>query len=69
MYNLVNSLPAFHDPNIKSLQTAWQEEKEILRKGIELLNEEAVSKPVSSTSILHNKLYIAEPDTLSHITV
>jgi hypothetical protein len=46
VYNLVNSLPAFHDPNIQSLQTAWEEEIENLRKAIELLNE--VSKPVRS---------------------
>ena len=49
VYNLVNSLPAFYDPKIKSLQNVWEEEQEILRKAIELLHEETVSK-LASTS-------------------
>jgi hypothetical protein len=47
VYHLVNGLPDFHDPNVQSLQTVWEEEKEMLRTAIELLNEEAASKPVS----------------------
>ena len=49
VYNLVNSLPAFYNPKIKSLQNVWEEEQEILRKAIELLHEETVSK-LASTS-------------------
>lgn len=49
VYNLVNNLPAFNDPKIKSLQSVWQEEQEILRKAIELLHEETVSNLVSTS--------------------
>lgn len=46
VYNLVNSLPAFYDPSIRSLQTAWEEEKEMLSKAIEQLRSLAVERPV-----------------------
>ena len=47
IYNLVNSLPAFNESNLKSLQMAWGEEKEILIQAIKQLMEIAIERPVS----------------------
>ena len=47
IYSLVNHLPAFDDPNIKSLQIAWGEQREILVEAVKQLKLIAAQKPVS----------------------